>query len=274
MDLIRPMLATEAPARRLQALVEDDTYRLECKLDGHRVMLHIEGGRAKAVGRNGQASQHDGLFRTRPFADALAPVTMAIVLDGELIDGTLHVFDMPFAAYPLDILPAHGLDVRREALEQLFSLWRPDTKLFRLVHSASTTEEKARLAADCVEKQVEGVMAKVRHAPYRAGARSTQVIKVKFTKDADLIVTSLGFGGRDNCTLSCYRDGQLVEVGRASTVGARRSPEVGEVWTVRYIYLGAGDRIVQPRLVCKRTDKDPAECDFAQLVRANKEVIA
>lgn len=274
MTPIRPMLATEVTTSRLQALVEDDNARLELKIDGHRVIIHVESGKAKAFGRNGQPSQHEGLLRTRRFAEALAPVNVPLVLDCELVGDTFHVFDLPVAGYPLDITLSSSFETRREALERLFSFWAPNPALFRLVHSASTTEEKARLAADCVEAQVEGVMAKFRQAPYKQGpTRSPSVLKIKFTKDIELEVTGLRFEGRDNCILSCYRDGERVTVGRAKT-SARHSPKIGEVWTVRYLHLGVNGKLVNPRLIRKRTDKDASECDYHELVRANKEVIA
>ncbi len=268
------MLSTEVPASRLQALVEDDNVRLELKIDGHRTLILVEEDKAKVFGRNGQPSQHDGLLRTKRFVEALAPVNLAVALDCELVGDTFHVFDLPFAGYPLNVALSSSFETRREELERLFSFWAPNPALFRLVPSASTTGEKARLAAHCVEAQVEGVMAKFRHAPYKQGpSRSPYVIKIKFTKDIDLEVTGLRFEGRDNCVLSCYRDGELVNVGRAKT-SAKKDPQIGEVWTVRYLHLGVGNKLVNPRLIRKRTDKDASECDYHELVRANKEVIA
>ncbi len=275
-----PMLANEVNADRdLVGYTHDDDVVFEPKLDGHRVMVVIEEGRVTAIGRNGQASQHKPLFTDRhrfPHLKRLAEM-VDVTLDGELVDGKLWIFDMPFLNWrgglDMNFEATEPWRTRRKALGLVFETWSPDPKLFGLLSYAEGWEAKEQLVADLRERCAEGVIIKDKEAPYRWGRRTNHTLKAKFWKSADLVVTAVGVGGKGNVALSAWKDGVLVPVGKTSTNGKGVVP-MDAVVEVRYLYLGPGDRLVQPDLLRVRTDKSGPECSFDQLVRTNKEVLA
>lgn len=255
-----PMLATEVPVARLLDYSGDDQFVFEEKLNGHRILLFVEGRAAVALGRNGQVSQHNSRFRTPSLmAFEIERIPYDVILDGELVENIFHVFDMPQGPR---VTPESPFYVRRKALEDLFASWNPAR--ITLVDQAVDTEAKLKLAISCINSKAEGIMAKTRKGKYRSGQRCLDVQKCKFTREVDAIVTGLKFQGKDNAVLSLIKDGDLVEVGRASTIG-KPLLDLGDIVEVRYLYLGANGRLVQPRILQKRDDKDARECTYDQL---------
>lgn len=282
---LSPMLAENAGTSRLLELVNDDHYALEEKLDGHRTLVHKPAGEvAVVIGRNGQASQHNDKFLAGYAASDLPSrrarelnrIPHDVILDGELIDDVLHIFDMPYFTGIGQVSPDDPWEHRRASLCRLLLDWEPDPTLFRLVESATFHEPKIELAMQCLRDEAEGLMAKLKSAPYRSGRRSAGSLKIKFTLDADFEIIDLGFEDRNNAVLAVYHDGKQVLVGRAKT-SDKHDPQVGEVWTVRFLRFNEHDedqsgRLYQPRFICKRMDKSPRECLYSQLVQTRKKV--
>jgi ATP-dependent DNA ligase len=277
---LRPMLAEEVDAdTALPRYAADDRYIFEPKVDGQRIMLQVGGGNVIAIGRNGQTSQHNPRFQDRRHvADMTKLAKMGtVVLDGELVGDKLWLFDMPSLEWKggIDMVfdanePWH---IRRRALGLMFRAWSPNPNLFGLLNYAEGEEDKLELAKDLLDRHCEGVIIKNADAPYRWGRRCSDTLKAKFWKSADLIVTAVGTGGKANAELAAILNGALVPVGRCSLNG-KGAVTAGMVVEVKYLYLGPGDRLVQPDLLRIRTDKSGTECTFDQLVRTNKEVLA
>jgi len=273
-----PMLAQEVEMDTIAAYAGDDRYVFEAKLDGQRVMIKIENGKATAIGRNGQSSQHNARFqggKHKVDLDRLGSRTL--VLDGELMmeTGVFWIFDMPRfvggSGMVFDL--TESWEIRHKALELVFAAWQPDPSCYRLLPVARTTEDKVALVESQRANQGEGVIIKMTNAPYKPGIRCLDTMKAKFVHDADLIVTKVGVDGKNNACLSVFKGGGLVEVGKCSLNG-KATVQVGDVVVVRYLYLGAGDRIVQPRLMNVRTDKPHIQCTFDQLIGTNKKVVS
>lgn len=273
--ILKPMLADPADVNRLVAFVEDPHYALEPKLDGHRLLVSVHRGLVTVVNRDGERSQHTPLLTDEAHRAAYRSLPRGldgnVVLDGELIDGVLWVFDLPVCLdnglYP--VATSTGFSHRRAVLEALFATWEPDPRLFRLVESATTQEDKARLALRIRREQGEGLMAKLLTGVYRAGGRSAQVLKLKFVTEADLVVIGLGYQSKDNAVLGVLFPNEQAprEIGRASTLG-KGAIAIDDVVVVRYRHLSAGGRLVNPRIIRRRTDKPMAECTADQLVHA------
>ena len=277
---LRPMLCEEVDAKAdLERFAKDDRYVFEPKLDGQRVMLVVEGGTVQAIGRNGQASQHAPRFQDRRHTADMARLAKMgrIVIDGELVGDKFWIFDMPELEWQGGVQMTFDANepwhIRRRALGLLFMAWSPNKDLFGLVSYAEGEEDKLELAHDLLARNCEGVVIKNVDAPYRWGRRTVDALKAKFWKSADLIVTAVGTGGKANAELAAWKDGNLVPVGRTSLNG-KGAVSPGMIVEVKYLYLGPGDRLVQPDLLRIRTDKSGPECTFDQLVRTNKEVLA
>lgn len=270
MPELRPMLAEEINADRIAGYVHDDKFWFQQKVDGHRVLIHIENYQVTVLGRGGQASQHGARFQ-RPAYDDLRKCP-DMVIDGELVGDTLWVFDCPHDDGE-KIGVGSPYRERLEALERTFNVWRPDERFIRLLPTAKTAVDKAQLALHLLQTQAEGVMIKDAGGEYQPGGRGRLALKAKYVKDIDCVVSNVGEKGKDNYTLSVHRDGTLVEIGRCSSIG-KVTCTVGDVVTVRYLYLAENDRLYQPRLMAKRADKTTGECDWHQLdhAKVNKTV--
>lgn len=265
----RPMLAQVAQPGSVESLLGDPGWVAQRKYDGDRLLVEVADGHVRALNRQGKAKQ-----RNVP-VDALTPFTALRhgrwVFDGEVVGSTLVLFDLALATdgAATFIDSDSPFDHRYGALVELASLLgltEPDVVVAPV---AASEADKQTMLTEANENQHEGVMFRRTDGPYEQGRRSTGMLKHKFIHDADVVVTAL-HTDRESATLAVHGDdGNLVEVGSASTIG-KADVRVGDVWTVMFMYVIDPNlpRMVQPRLTLKRHDKDAAECMLDQFAHA------
>lgn len=269
------MLASEIDADDLPEFVFRDEFCFEQKLDGHRIILFYDGFTLLACERNGKPSQHNPKFQASSWDSFRHCIKNSLVLDGEFMDGKLYVFDLPYYVGLSGKIDTHSpYGERRAVLHKLFAYeFKHLGSPMDLVPSACSPQDKAALAARCLRNNAEGVMVKRLDGPYEIGRRSkTNCLKAKFVKTADLIIKALGVDSKENAVLEVWKSGKKTEVGHCSMIG-KEKVKVGDVVEVKYLYLGANNKLVQPRFLQKRTDKKAKDCFFEQLVPTNKEVL-
>ena len=171
----------------------------ELKLDGHRLLVWIAGGRARLVTRNG----HDWTARMPVLAARFAALVVdTALLDGELValrpDGTSSFHDLQAALsdgrdgtlhfYAFDLLHLNGWDLRpapllerKGALEALAG-WND-----RLRFAEHVVGDAAALRREACRLKIEGIICKRASAPYRSG-RSTAWLKIKCQGREEFIV--------------------------------------------------------------------------------------
>jgi hypothetical protein len=128
-----------------------------------------------------------------------------------------------------------------------------------------------------LENGAEGVMFNRLQASYEFGRRSFSLLKVKFIKDVDCVVTALNLDSKANMQLAVYDGDELRIIGECTALagdGARVKP--GDVVTVQYLYAldPSAPRLYQPTRPRIRTDKSPRECVLDQIRFTNRGVIA
>lgn len=259
--IFRAMLASES-----QRIAIGEQYihhwMLQEKLDGHRVLTQITGGKIRPLNRNGDAYTR-GLPKN--VLDAFPIENMdpkdLWILDGELIGKTYWLFDVLMMPGRVDIYDPYVK--RREWLEAFYDVGIVDKTSVTLIDEDNSLnlEEKMNLYADA---QAEGVILRNVGGKYLCGKRSPDLIKVKFKKRVDAIVTAISVGGKENAAVSLYHHGSLAEVGKVSTIG-RPALKIGDVIEVEYLYLGRHARLYQPIMKSLRDDKDPEECTWDQV---------
>jgi ATP-dependent DNA ligase len=270
-------LATEAQPNQLERLIEDDAWWLQQKLDGIRVLVQIDHKRVRYLNRGGVP-----LTRSIPRSidTALDTIRQAFkkgettILDGELMGDGLWLFDLPHAQdseYHMNGT-LHTYSLRLGMLEAFMG--GIDVPPVRILPTAETTEDKRRLVDTVLEGGGEGIIARRCYGRVSPGRRSRDLLKIKFTKTCDCIVYRLGEGGKQNASVGLFRPGtkDFIEVGKFSTVGRPPTP-VGTVVELRYLYASTEGRLVQPRMVRIRTDKNPWECTTDQLVPTDRTVL-
>ena len=263
---MKAMLYRDGTPAEVTRMMGDKGYVAEPKYDGVRCLVRYTGGKATLLNRQGKPlAAGAGADRAAVAADF---TTLGLrgdwLFDGELVGSTLYLFDM-VAGVEGAITPDCPFTVRGDTLRKLDELANlSGTATLRVADQAVGTEAKAALLEQVKADGGEGIMLKSLDAPYVSGRSDRGGVKVKLTRDVDLIVTAVGEDGKSNATLAAVRDGKLVEVGRCSTIG-KGKVQVGDVVEVRFLYVGANGRLVQPRMMRVRTDKVAAECGINQI---------
>lgn len=274
---VRPMLAQiidcddSGVDEGLGEHITDDGWVAQFKYDGDRFVVEVVDGVVAVYGRDGQAKVRDvNPVMLEPFRQLTAG---RWVFDGELVDRTLVVFDMPAAA---DVIgDGSSFAERYRALGIVASILFDGSDDIKIAPVARTADGKRELLAEARSERREGVIFRDWSSTYRAG-RASVLRKHKFVSEADCVVVEVGRGGKTNVVVALHDlDGNLVEVGQVTAIG-KGQIEVGDVVEVRFLYVTDRDapKLFQPRIIRTRTDKAASECSIDQLAGSftNKKV--
>ena len=185
---------------------------LEHKLDGFRVQLHKEGDVVRAYSR---ALNDVTAYVPEAVAAVAALPARRLILDGEAIVLLPSGRPLPFqdtmkrfgkngvalaGQLPLTLTAFDTLLVDDQTLlaEPAQARWKilgelaPGLAVPRLV--TASAEEAEAFYADAIARGHEGVMAKALDAPYDAGSRGAQWLKIKKVHRLDLVVLAAEWG--------------------------------------------------------------------------------
>jgi bifunctional non-homologous end joining protein LigD len=254
---MRPQLLNAITMSQAQDYIEDDLYCLQVKLDGERLLVGKSGSTITPANRKGFATTIPPQLES-----ALAAISEDFEIDGEIVDGTYHVFDMLWKR-------GVGIDSRpySERYAALVDLLAGADPQIVLVDTFLTTEEKQRAFADAQAARLEGVVFKNINAPFSAGrpnSGGTQ-LKCKFWESASCIVGQTN--AKRSVSLMLINDmGVAVSVGNVTVKPNQPMPNSGDVVEVKYLYMrNEGGALYQPELLAIRTDVDPVECTVDQI---------
>jgi ATP-dependent DNA ligase len=266
----------------------DDDWAAEQKMDGTRSMVSITSVDATWVAGG---TTHAAAKMHHPVLSALLFDHLRfdkdgdeIVLDGELMirTGEFYVFDVPRLILDGNVIVNDTTPhfKRREVLERLFDLWNahhPQERI-KLLPQARTEAEKRALLKAVDEEGGEGIVLKDLLAPYVIG-RTRNVMKVKFVKTADVVVTgstrSRNDAGRETGAFkfSVMENGQMIPMGSCSAIG-KPDAQPGDVIEVAYLYRDETGGLVQPRMTRIREDKTPEECGMDQFPTYSRKAVS
>lgn len=233
--LIPPMLAS-----RIDKPFDDEDYIFEVKWDGYRCIAFLE-----ADSRLQSRNLLDLTPRFPDLQELHRQVKVPLVLDGEiilLVDGVPSfqkllardrlkdpskvrraALQQPAIFVAFDLLYVGERNLMKlpllERKELLSEHVRPGDNL--IISQYIPREGKALYQA-CVEKQLEGVVAKKADSSYLPGKRTTNWLKIKKTVVEELFICgyTLGKGGRASfgaLILGAYEGGQLIFRGQVGT---------------------------------------------------------
>lgn len=262
--MFQAMLAKETNLSTATALVFKDRWAMEQKLDGHRILAHVLGGGwVVAYNRNGE--RYSKGFPEEAAHELARHFRPDSIVDGELVGKRFWAFDF---------LRHNGEDfLDREFVERRSHL-RAKNYPYTL-SQARSPQEKAKLMKDVRDLGGEGVVLKDLYATYAPGARVAGMLKAKYVKTIDCIVTEVKRNGKEAVGLGVVTEDEgllrIVEIGATSTIG-KVKVGVGDVVTVRYLYAANPEepRLYQPTLLSKREDKGPRECTIDQITYTDK----
>ncbi|WP_036258719.1 DNA ligase D [Methylocapsa aurea] len=212
-DFVEPTLAT-----LVSCPPDGERWLHEIKFDGYRLQARIEAGRVKLLTRS-------GLDWTETFGGEVVAALRALPIGAALIDGELvvesHSGASDFAAlqadlsvgrndrfifYVFDLLYLNGYDLRRLSLiarkDLLEKVVGDSSGLIR--YSSHFEENGALVLRHACRLSLEGVVSKLRDAPYRSG-RNKSWVKAKCSARQEFVI-----GGYARSTTSRRAIGSLV----------------------------------------------------------------
>ena len=211
---VQPMLAQPA-ADIGDALVQlHNDVSLEWKLDGARIQAHKSGDEVRVFSRN----LRDVTAAVPEVVDAMRVLDVGdLIVDGEVIalrpDAAPHPFqitmqrfgrkldidrlrtEIPLTPFFFDCLYVNGeslIDVPQDARVARLETVARSLVVPRLVRP--TSEDAARFLDDTLRHGHEGLMVKSLAAPYAAGRRGQQWLKVKIARTLDLVILAAEWG--------------------------------------------------------------------------------
>ena len=244
------------PTLRLKA-PSDRRWQFEIKHDGYRAQCHVTAGQVRIFTKNG----FDWASRMPAIVSSLEqlPVSSAVI-DGEAVmegpDGITDFFALHAALaaksapraflYAFDLLHLNGddlrdlpLDERRLLLEDMLGHTPPALRF-----SEHVLDDGPAVYRAACELGLEGIVAKVREAPYRSGP-STTWLKLKCTKTDTFVVTGYDPDGRTgvrSLKLTDFDGAPVGSVGSGLTAASsrafRRRLDAGERVTVKVEFRG------------------------------------
>jgi hypothetical protein len=270
----------------LDKFAADEAWWFEQKLDGTRALAVIRTGQPVLFtqGANQPLAHAAAVLHLRKIGAALQRILGdtpgEIVLDGEIMfdTGEYHLFDCLYARFggAEIISPADPHERRRTLLDapDLADILRGTP--VKVVRQARTERAKRELHAAVKASGGEGLVMKRRTGVYAPGKRVSTVLKMKFVKTADVVVTAVDRpdARHGNFTLGVVgRLGTVVKIGRCSAIGKPASVKVGDVIEVAYLYRAPTGGLVQPRMVRLRPDRTVESCDESQFADYSKGVV-
>lgn len=248
-------------------LIDDAAWVMQQKFDGTRTMIHLDT--LLATQRNGKPLKHTAATQWLPsIRQQLESLFLhipgsSLVLDCELIieTGELYIFD---------VVDKENLSASMG--QRLKDLWLlPIGGRIKRVYTATSPAQKRELIEACRDK--EGVVAKKLHAPYHSGIRTPDVLKLKNTHTADLVVMSLSLSPLSAGLGLIHPNGDRVTISRASMIGKDPTIQVGDVVEVDYL-AWTGASLLQPRIIRKRYDKYPNDCTADQFAPYSRKAVS
>jgi DNA ligase-1 len=209
---VLPMLAQTADDAGEALSAFGGPAALELKLDGFRVQLHKDGDEVRAYSR---ALNDVTAYVPEAVAAVRALPARRLILDGEAIvllpngrplpfqdtmkrfgkNGNALAADLPLTLTVFDTLLVDDQTLLASPAHERWKLigdLAPQLAVPRLI--TADAGEAAAFYADALARGHEGVMAKALDAPYDAGSRGAQWLKIKKVHRLDLVVLAAEWG--------------------------------------------------------------------------------
>lgn len=276
---VSPMDFNEAPLADVPKYIADPAYVFQQKVDGIRGVLVVEPGKQPwFASKKGDRLVSSTAAKTTGPMLAKMPATPdgspAYRVEGEILDGKFHVFDMVVVGQE-----STDYDTRKAMADAWVEAVSGVMPQVTALPTARTAAEKQALWDKVLASGAEGVMMKRRDAGYTGGQRVSHTLKAKITATADVVVLERNRGGKDNAVFGLRNAaGDVIEIGTVSTGGKDKALgqiNVGDVLELEYLWATPSGTLTQPRIVRKRPDKNPGDAtQLDQLRVVDKTVLA
>jgi bifunctional non-homologous end joining protein LigD len=219
---VSPMLCTLT-----KEVIQDDRYLYELKWDGYRIIASVEKGKVRMDSRSSLNYTH----KYPVVAKALAALKQDLVLDGEMVvfneDGlpdfdALQLYDghdTPLTYCIFDILWMNGYDLKNLALTERKEILKQILKGNNILRYSESFEDGPALYELVVEKNMEGIVAKLKDSPYIPGNRGDSWLKTPTRKRQEFVIGGWSESDKSRSFKSllfgAYTNGKLEWIGRS-----------------------------------------------------------
>ncbi len=252
---IRPQLLNEIEEHVMTALIADNNFYAQEKHNGKRILLQKTEADVAGINKKGLVCGIPAAF-----SEAANGIDGTFVLDGEACGETYHAFDL---------LELNGEDMRRlpyaTRLTNLAAILANVKKTILLVETAQTEKQKTLLVKKLREDNKEGVVFKMKAAPYTPGKPNSGGTQLKFKFEATLSAIVSRINDKRSVGLQLVDGKVRVDVGNVTIPPNQEIPKVGDVVEILYLYGHRGGSLVQPRCLGVRDDEDAENCRLGQV---------
>lgn len=253
-----PQLLNAIEEADVDRYINDPDYIAQEKMDGDRRMTSKKGLVVDGINRK-------GLVVALPMSlvDPLLMASVDLVLDSEIIGDVLYVFDA---------VECGGLDMKSRRFESRFEVATEIVESIgrgniRIVPLARTAAEKRALFNEVKARNGEGVVFKLKDAPYTPGRPASYgpQLKYKFVESASCLVEKVNEGKRSVALCMLDKNGKCVPVGNVTIPANYEVPKPGVIVEIRYLYAYLGGSLFQPVYCGERDDIEVTACTTSQL---------
>lgn len=256
---ILPQLLNPIDRNAAMALIEDDQWIEQEKLNGERRLIEATSSGIRGINKKGQivallAHIHDEVRRV------MEALNIAwLVIDGEQVGDHFWAFDL--LAENKD-LASEAVELRVSRLHEIIAA----SDVLLMTPTAMTRDAKRRLFEAVERGQGEGVVFKRRGSAYLPGRPNSGGDQLKFKlKESATVRVCTGREGKRSIGMEVLDvvTGLWRFVGNCTIPPNHAVPNVGDVVEVEYLYCV--DCLYQPVYLGPRTDQDASDCTTTQL---------
>jgi len=219
---IDPMLCTLT-----KEVIRDDSYIFEVKWDGYRIISFVESGKVHMDSRSGL----DYTAKYPNIAKALKALKHDVIFDGEVVvfngEGNPD-FDAlqkyngattPINYCVFDLLWLDGHDLRQMPLVQRKELLKSLVANDSTFQYSESFDDGNQLYQQMLDRNLEGVVAKLKDSTYNEGERGSSWLKTPTRKRQEFVIGGWAESDKSRAFRSilfgAYENGKLVWIGRS-----------------------------------------------------------
>ena len=219
---VHPMLCTLT-----REVIQDDKFLYELKWDGYRIISSVEKGKVRMDSR----SALDYTHKYPVVAKALASLGQNVVLDGEMVvfneEGlpdfdALQLYDgheTPLTYCIFDLLWMNGYDLKELPLTDRKKILQDLLRGNKILRYSESFDDGKALYEEVIEKNMEGIVAKLKDSPYLPGNRGDYWLKTPTRKRQEFVIGGWAESDKSRAFKSllfgAYTRGKLEWIGRS-----------------------------------------------------------
>lgn len=271
----QPQLLNDIDRDAAKALIQDDDWVMEEKMDGKRIAVAISASDVRISNKSARACSIPP-----PIVTAIQSLTsveyagpvLYVEAEGELVGDTYHVFDIfvidgaDLRHLPYETRAAHYAKLIRRNKAMSSSVF--DT--IEAVETFYGTPAK-RAAFERIEgRNGEGVVFKRRDMVYTPGRPNSggPALKFKFKESSTAICLGDSNEGKRSIRLGLLSsNGAMVNVGKVTVPPNQPVPPQNSLVEIQYLYKYEDGALFQPVLLGIRDDQNRENCTLAQVRR-------